>query len=163
MSEVRPQPTDTDNPQVLHAVSRFLESVSAATQSDKMPVPRLNQFMDKPNTRRLFGHVFVAMMLEWSQELSPNDDLLLTEDESIRKGREIFAKLDEFREGPEGLIGKDSRDTVHALAEEVDTAQLRIGRQILLALQGYQAHGTANDAFLAMELHAIAQTGESAA
>lgn len=143
---------------VVDFLRRYFRERNAATQADKIPVPMFGQMLDKPNIRREYGGEVIDGLAEL--------DSLLGKKPKTISGQQIFEKIAEFRTGPEGLIPRDFRETIHNLAEDkADHPLLRLGN---LALEGTrvdwrQEHGIISEAMVAIELHAIAQSNETAA
>lgn len=126
------------------------------------------QILDKPNVRREYGGVVIDALMLLNVQLGDKSQPLTTPTPSAKQasGREIFEKIDEFREGPESLVPPEFRETIHNLAEgQASNPLVRLGK---LALEGLgtdwlQERGMVQEAMVAIELHAISQSSESAA
>jgi len=146
---------DDKPPVTLLDVREYLRRRNKATRSQPMPVPLLGQCLfNRPTDRGRYGPDFVSMALDLANPGQSDENW--GSPSTIARANEIFEALGPFREGPERVISRESKDTIRQRTEGVDTPEIRVGRQILELLDGHPAYGTAAEAVLAIQLDALA-------
>jgi hypothetical protein len=147
----------------LASLTEFLRTQRAATKGTPRETPQLNQILfDKPAIRQLVGPVIAAYVISKANRIDGIEPPIEHE-EAIAQGHAIFAATNttdpdrQVRIGSERIVDEAKRAQISEEAAALNVTPLVVGRTVLELLEGTTAHGSAEDALLALNLDALNQ------